>query len=71
MTKNTAYAILRTRKGIVSWLANIIFCHHTNPARRLRNLLRVSDRVVSGDFEGITLNGAGRLSWAEFEAYKG
>jgi len=70
LTKDELFRNLATRKGLVAWLANVIFCHHTSPTRRLRNLAAVADRVVAGDFEGITFNAGGatrRLTWAEFQ----
>ena len=67
--KFALYANLSKRGGHVAWLANVIFCHHAAPARSLRNLAAVADRVVNGDFDGITFNAGDdtrRMEWAEF-----
>lgn len=67
--KFAMYANLSKRGGHVAWLANVIFCHHSSPARELRNLAIIADRVVGGDFDGIQFNANGgtvSMTWGEF-----
>jgi hypothetical protein len=41
MTKLEAYAYLCQRNNATAFLANVIFCHHTNAARRLKGAARL------------------------------
>ena len=71
MTTTTLFQNLSSRRGTVAWLANVIFCHHSQRARELRNLALVADHVIGGDFDGIQFNRGDEtvsMGWGEFAA---
>lgn len=70
MKKMEAYRLLEAQGRAAGFLANVVLCHHRNPARRLKALARLvqleCDVRTGGTMDTLLVDG-GTVSWTDLD----
>jgi hypothetical protein len=73
-TKIELYKEAQTFGRDASFIANVIFCHHKNPAKKLAGLVAIlrsgqSVSLASFDIDTLQIDGAGRFAFSHLETF--